>query len=122
MKCPGCGSTSLRASRQREWNDAIPALLGRRAYRCRSCRTRFHAAAPPEDAAPPGSAESPLPSRRRRRWRIPRRLRRRLLEVAVFALLLVIFLMFLRYLTRERTPASESGSGSVSFPLRATNC
>ena len=39
-----------------------------------------------------------------------KRLRRRLIEAAIFLLMLVVFYLFLRYLTRETTPSEESGS------------
>jgi hypothetical protein len=45
---------------------------------------------------------------------VSKRTRRHLIEAAVFVLMLVIFLVFLRYLTREQSPASEPESGSLT--------
>jgi hypothetical protein len=42
-----------------------------------------------------------------------KRLRRRMLEIAIFAGMLVIFFVFLHYLTREQAP---SGDSSVYSP------
>ncbi|HLJ46104.1 MAG TPA: hypothetical protein VKU01_08860 [Bryobacteraceae bacterium] len=44
---------------------------------------------------------------------IGKRTRRRLVELVIFGAMLVLFLLFLRYLTRETMPGPESGK----FPL-----
>ena len=43
-RCPNCGSPNIRRSRSESIKDKILRLFGRRAYRCRDCRDRFHAA------------------------------------------------------------------------------
>ena len=42
-RCPHCGSSNLRRSHTDGIRDKILRLFGRRAYRCRDCRDRFHA-------------------------------------------------------------------------------
>ncbi len=114
MKCPKCGSTELRKSRHGKLSDVVQALFGRNAYRCRSCRVRFHTA---ESLESPGSASRDGAGPRRqhhKRKRLSRGFRRRLVEVAVFVLMLIVFLVFLRYLTREQAPAAEPESRCMS--------
>jgi multidrug efflux pump subunit AcrB len=43
------------------------------------------------------------------------RLVRRLFVILIFAVAFIIFLFFLRYLTTERMPASDSGAVSSPF-------
>ncbi len=42
-RCPNCGSPNIRRSHMEGIADRFMRLLGRRAYRCRDCRDRFHA-------------------------------------------------------------------------------
>ena len=109
MTCPTCASTEVRRSRRFRWGDLFLRIRGRHAYRCRSCRTRFHGK---EGAAPAHRSRSGGFRRKLRHGgeRISKRLRRRLVEVAIFLLMLVVFYLFLRYLTRETTPSENSGS------------
>jgi hypothetical protein len=39
-ECPVCGSTNLRRSQTRFWEQPLKWLTRRRAYRCRSCHWR----------------------------------------------------------------------------------
>ena len=120
MKCPKCSSTELRKSRHGSWADAMHKLMGRHAYRCRSCRARFHSAESLE-ASTPASRDSGTPRHQHKNRHLGKTLRRRLLEVAVFVVMLVIFLVFLRYLTREQSPASEPQSGSIRPTIGASH-
>lgn len=42
-RCPHCGSPNIRRSHSDGIVDKLLRLFGRRAYRCRDCRDRFHA-------------------------------------------------------------------------------
>ena len=42
-RCPNCGSPNIRRSHSDGMMDRIMRMFGRRAYRCRDCRERFHA-------------------------------------------------------------------------------
>lgn len=42
-RCPHCGSSNIRRSHNEGIRDKLLRLFGRRAYRCRDCRDRFHA-------------------------------------------------------------------------------
>ena len=42
-RCPHCGSPNIRRSHMEGVVDQLMRLFGRRAYRCRDCRDRFHA-------------------------------------------------------------------------------
>ncbi len=111
MICPTCNSTEVRRSRRFHWGDSFSWMRGRHAYRCRNCQTRFYG----REGASPARRKSG--SFRRKLWRkgggIPKTLRRRLIEVGIFLLLLVVFYLFLRYLTRETIPAEDSRSVPV---------
>lgn len=41
-RCPNCGSNDIRRSSSEGLVAAINNLLGRRPFRCRSCRRRFY--------------------------------------------------------------------------------
>jgi len=108
MKCPKCGSASVRESRRGKWNDPVHRAVGQTAYRCRDCRARFYFAEPPESRSSKNSSR-----RRRRAAHAHRGIQRRFLEVALFVIALVLFLVFLRYITREQVPPSDSGQLSI---------
>lgn len=98
MTCPKCGSADPRPSERRLWSDVPRRILGLDPWRCHKCSKRFHARS--TGAGRRHKPRAVIHARRRRR---------RLIEVAVFSLLLIIFLLFLRYMTREPVPAAESG-------------
>jgi len=50
---------------------------------------------------------------------VPKRLRRHLIEAAVFVVMLILFLLFLRYVTREQSPSSEPESGSTAISFQS---
>ncbi len=62
-KCPGCGAERTVRSRSR-FLDGLPAMLGRKPYRCRSCQKRFYVTVQEVKASP---AETRRESRNRRR-------------------------------------------------------
>ena len=109
MICPGCSSSEIRSSRTTRWKDIFQRVRGREALRCRDCRLRFFASES-SVSAPKQAVES---SRTRRLTpllspRARKRLARRLIVLAIFAVALLIFLFFLRYLTTERSPSEDS--------------
>ena len=91
-------------------------LRGERAYRCRTCRKRFYVSdlvGEPRPVEPKREHKhkhhrgrdrrsSSLPKLRHLRAST----RRRLVEAAVFLVMLVVFYVFLRYIVQER-PAGE---------------
>ena len=107
MNCPRCSSANVRLSTEHSLSDAFHSLMGHWAWRCRQCRRRFHAGESP--SANQAARRNAPPRHRKQRAIIrSRHRRRRVIEVAIFSLLLIIFLLFLRYLTRE-PPTEESG-------------
>ena len=108
MICPKCSSAEVRHCQRAGWADALQSWFGRRAYRCRSCRWRFHAV---EDGEP-----APAKSHKRSKRRGMRSGRQRAVQILIFAVMLIMFLIFLRYLTRE--PSIGGGdTGRLNFPL-----
>ena len=109
IPCPSCGSTEVRVSKTSRWSDVFHLTGGRAAFRCRNCRERYFAK---EAAEPAVSASSRPVSSERSRPRMSsaakRRLRRRLVIIAIFALAFAIFGFFLRYILREPSAPAES--------------
>jgi hypothetical protein len=116
MTCPECGSSEVRASRSTRWSDIFQRVRGREAFRCRKCRLRFFASSSTVSVAP--VTEQVVRSKRTRRptrhtsSRTKQRLIKRLVVISIFAVAFILFLFFLRYLTTERMPASDSGTTS----------
>ncbi len=86
------------------WYDRFFSPLHREPYRCRKCRCRFYGSAA---AAVPDAASKRSHKRENKRGK--RRLRHWMVEAAIFTVLLLLFIVFLKYLTRE-PPASPEGS------------
>lgn len=101
MNCPKCGSAEVRRSHHHKTRDLLESPFGRIAYRCRKCRNRFYA----------DNDGTPVQHRPRSRNSGPkrgtRRLRRWMVEAAIFAIMLLLFLVFLRYVTREPSPSPQ---------------
>jgi len=108
MNCPKCASTDVRLSRQAKWGDIFYGFSGRRAFRCRDCQLRFF-------AVDPGGHSSSSNAHPHDGIRMRKRLRRRILEVTIFAIMLVIFFVFLHYLTREQAPGGDSSTNVPSL-------
>jgi hypothetical protein len=116
MTCPQCGSSEIRVSRSTRWSDVFQRVRGREAFRCRKCRVRFSASVSPESGPkrPVQSKQTHWPTKLMS-TRSKNRLVRRLFVILIFAVAFIIFLFFLRYLTTERMPASDSGAVSSPF-------
>ena len=113
MTCPECGSSEIRASRSTRWKDVFQRVRGREPFRCRKCRLRFFSS----QSSTPGSERVVQSSHSHRSSRLmstrtKKRLVRQLVVIAIFAVALVIFLFFLRYLTTEPSPSQNSGAVS----------
>jgi len=118
MTCPKCGSNNLRQSRSGNWLDIFHRAARQDPFRCRDCRHRFYASNSGETAdSSTTDAKSSKRSHRPKPW-IGKRTRRRLVEAAIFVAMLLLFLVFLRYLTQERTPPSDSGSAPFAVETR----
>jgi hypothetical protein len=109
MSCPKCGGSEVRPSSHAKWMDRLRAPLGQRAFRCRKCRFRFYTSPGPAPAAEAAAAKHTKRSRQPEGKRGRKRLRRWIVEAIIFAVLLLLFWFFLRYLTREQ-PASSGAS------------
>lgn len=125
MKCPKCNSSQVRPSKRSRWFD-LYLTLGRRRFRCRDCRRSFYAREKPESSAEP----SARPRDRKGsgdhfRSVLSRQTQRRLREALIFAIMLALFIVFLRYLTREPAAGNPDSLGtSQSRPpaSQTTNC
>jgi len=114
MNCPKCDSSHVRRSHHIKWGDLFHSPFGKHAFRCRTCRLRFYAA---ENTAPAeGPARKLKPRKRPRTSGLKRgltRMRPWMWEAAIFVFMLLIFFVFLRYLTRE--PAAGPEGGRATF-------
>jgi hypothetical protein len=121
MTCPSCGNSDIRPSEHSYWSDTLQNVLGRKPYRCRKCRHRFYSSEAPPPAVE-GSKRSGRPqldprdeAKRRRK-----RLLRGLIAVAIFAVMFLIFLMILNYLTSDRGAPKEIGEIQRLATISAT--
>ena len=58
VRCPKCGSTDVRYSyQQSKWDMVLDLLFSMDAFRCRSCRARFHKYDTAEDYEEPDSMD-----------------------------------------------------------------
>ena len=112
MICPKCGSSDVRSSRNPRWSDVFQQVRGREPFRCRECRRRFFASVsePAPDLA--GQPKSTQRSRWHISTRTKKRLARRLSLIVIFAVALIIFWLFLRYITNEPGTAPHSDATS----------
>ena len=85
-------------------------------FRCRDCRMRFYASESAQTA--PKLAEQSKPIHRHPKListRRKKRLIRRLIVISIFTLAFLVFWLFLRYLTSEKSPTQDSGAVRVSL-------
>jgi hypothetical protein len=113
MTCPACGSSEIRTSRHARWSDIFQRVRGREAFRCRSCRIRFFASQSSESVLKQAiQSKHTHHPKKLMTSRAKKRLVKRLIVISIFAVALVLFLIFLRYLTKE--PISPPESTSIS--------
>jgi hypothetical protein len=107
IQCPKCGSTEVRSSHSEKNVDSWFETIGRHAFRCRGCRTRFHARVKvrrePKQDSEKSVGRTRHPFRRLLR-RIPKRTQ---IEVLVLLGLILVMWVFIRFITQERAPGSE---------------
>jgi hypothetical protein len=109
MICPKCGAEDIRLSRRVTWMDRLRRALGRHAWRCRVCRERFLAKLGDRSELRKPAARPGRKSRRHgKNGRLTNRTRRLVLEALLYAMLLAIFLVFLKYIVREPQGGSPS--------------
>jgi hypothetical protein len=113
MTCPKCGSSDIRASRRTRWSDVFQWVRGRETFRCRTCRQRFFAS----DSTEPGPQQVVQSNHSHRpaklmSTRSKKRLVRRLVVISIFAVAFIVFWLFLRYLTTEKSSSQDSGAVS----------
>ncbi len=110
--CPHCNSPETRLSRETKSGDRARAEAGEFPHRCRDCGLRFFAPAQPEAAA--AAVRSRARERRLRGFFKDRK--HTLIQIAVFLVVLVLFLLCLRYLAHYHP--DESPSSRLAVPAR----
>ena len=81
----------------------LQKVQGRTAFRCQSCRNRFF-----EGQVAPTGLKSKGTSVKLIRTRTKKKLAKKLVVVSIFAAAFIVFWLFLRYLTTDRAPTSDS--------------
>jgi len=116
MICPKCSSTEIRVSKHPHWDDFLQRIRGREGYRCRKCRFRFFAS-PSSELDPVPVHQSTHTSRPKIliSTRARKRLVKRLVVISIFAVAFIVFWFFLRYITTERMPGSDSSVMTFSL-------
>ncbi len=104
MLCPKCHKDRAHRAHRRGLKENLAALFSRFPYRCHECEHRFlvYRYAEPEQAAPLTATEREINSTR---LSIRRKRARR--EFLLYGSALLLFLAFLYFITRERTPQSD---------------
>ncbi len=110
MLCPGCNTDRARRSHRRGVKEHLLGLFGRFPYRCRQCQLRFYVAR--SRAADKGGAKSGPPNPTEREIQVTRagharKQKRR--EMLLYGWALLLFLVFLYYVTRDRSNSSDGG-------------
>jgi hypothetical protein len=95
LKCPKCGSSSVRRSRS-TMLDRVLAIFDLKALKCRQCKCRFRTRYHEPTVVEKKTSETQRSESRRRR-RVARRR-----EIQVYACALGAFLFMLYVITRER--------------------
>lgn len=104
MKCPSCGGPDVRVSKRQPRFSFFYQAQGYERYRCRDCRHAFW-------EKPPASPDERIRRKRQRGWSdaIQSQARRRVIEIALFVTMLVIFVMAIRYIiNKSDSPAPAS--------------
>jgi len=104
MKCPSCGGPDVRNSKRNPRFSFFYLARGYDRYRCRECRHAFW-------EKPPANLEERKRRKRQRGWShfFQTQARRRTIEVVLFATMLLIFVLAIRYLISKGDSASPAG-------------
>jgi hypothetical protein len=111
MKCTFCGGLDVRLSKRSPRFSFVQHARGYERYRCRDCRRAFW-------AKPPVDVDERNRRKRQRGWshtfQTPGR--RRVIEIALFVTMLVIFVLAIRYLiSKGDAPGPSSFLFTPSF-------
>lgn len=98
ISCPNCGSNLIRESATGKPLDFIARVAGKNAYRCRSCRERFHAR-PPVGMSAQAVGAPPKKRTRESLWR-SKRTQRKLTQAAIMATSMLLFALLLYLFTQ----------------------
>jgi hypothetical protein len=114
MKCPSCDGLDVRLSKRNPRFSFFYQARGYERYRCRACRHAFW-------GKPPANADESNRRKRQRGWSgsIQSQGRRRVIEIAVFITMLMVFVMAIRYfINRGDAPSPSSFLFTPSFSSR----
>lgn len=104
MLCPKCHKDRAHRAHRSGIRERIAALFSRHPYRCHECGQRFLVY---RYEAPPNSGPLTPAEREIQNTRLAVRRQRSRREVLLYSSALVLFLLFLYFITRERAPQSD---------------
>ena len=113
MQCPNCKTDRAHRSHRKRAREYLASLAGHYPYRCRNCQHRFlrsrHANPQASPTAHPSTEREIRASRRARDWKRKKR------NLMIYSLALVVFLIVLYSITRDRT-SEDNGNSSLMQP------
>ncbi len=101
LRCPQCSAVDTRPSTRTSMVDRYHSALGEEPWRCRTCRHRFYGKIGASGTAATGKKRKRKREEKRPGARLSTRSRKRLIHAALFVTIVVIFYVFLRFITRE---------------------
>jgi len=107
MYCPKCNADHAHRSHRKGLTESLASLFAFYPYRCNTCQRRFlrfRYDLPEVLATDETSAARVLKAAR-----ASKQLERKRREFLLFGGALLLFVLFLYYITRERAPASDGG-------------
>jgi len=106
--CPKCKTERAHRSHRKGLKDYVSSFFGYHPYRCHECGNRFLQAHWAESGPPekPNSTEKEIRTTRARQAREQKRR-----EFLLYGAGLLVFLIFLYYVTRDRDTRAESSGG-----------
>jgi len=110
MWCPKCNTDHAHRSHRKGLKEHLASLLAYYPYRCRECKHRFLLSRNTEPPTPPSEHRST--EREIRATRHARDWQRKKRHMTIYGVALVLFLLFLYLVTRDRG-ANENGNSGV---------
>jgi hypothetical protein len=108
MTCPKCKTDAAHRSHRKGIVEYLVSVFSYRPYRCHSCECRFlYSPYFAEDSGKNAAGETSREQEIRTTRNSVRR-KQFLREVLVLGLALLLFLLFLRFITRESKPPSDN--------------
>ena len=115
VHCPKCNSDQAHRSHRKGIQEYAASFAARKPYRCAKCGHRFLIVRPAAEKFQATGPEKEIRgTRSAAQWKRKRR------ELVAFSLALLLFAVFLYYLTRLRPNIESDAPSSTLWPVRIT--